>query len=78
MAMIARRRFISGLAASGAASFARIPLALPAEGPLETTAVRIVKSPAICIAPQYISEELLRAEGFTSRPASCTTMIRKL
>ena|SRR5690242_9132169 len=59
-----RRRFLT-LSMAGAAGFAHIPLALPAEGPLETTAVRIVKSPAICIAPQYIAEELLQAEGFT-------------
>jgi NitT/TauT family transport system substrate-binding protein len=38
---------------------------LAAEGELETTTVRIAKTPAICLAPQYISEELLRAEGFT-------------
>jgi NitT/TauT family transport system substrate-binding protein len=27
--------------------------------------VRIVKTPGICLAPQFVSEELLRAEGFT-------------
>jgi NitT/TauT family transport system substrate-binding protein len=27
--------------------------------------VRLLKIPAICLAPQYVSEELLRAEGFT-------------
>ena len=36
-----------------------------AEGALETTTVRIAKIGAICLAPQYVSEELLRAEGFT-------------
>jgi NitT/TauT family transport system substrate-binding protein len=41
------------------------PSALAAEGPLETTSVRLMKIPAICIAPQYVCEELLRAEGFT-------------
>ena len=35
------------------------------EAPLETTAVRLIKIPGICIAPQYVAEELLRAEGFT-------------
>ena len=33
--------------------------------PLETTTVRLAKVPTICIAPQYIADELLRAEGFT-------------
>jgi NitT/TauT family transport system substrate-binding protein len=36
-----------------------------AEGTLETTTVRITKSAALCVAPQYVAEELLRAEGFT-------------
>jgi hypothetical protein len=37
----------------------------PQSAPLETTSVRIAKIGAICLAPQYVSEELLRAEGFT-------------
>jgi ABC-type nitrate/sulfonate/bicarbonate transport system substrate-binding protein len=32
---------------------------------LETTTVRIAQQPGICIAPQYVAAELLRAEGFT-------------
>ena len=35
------------------------------EGPPETTTVRLPKIPGICIAPVYVAEELLRAEGFT-------------
>jgi NitT/TauT family transport system substrate-binding protein len=38
---------------------------LAAEGPLETTSVRITKNQGICYAPQYVAEELLRDEGFT-------------
>jgi NitT/TauT family transport system substrate-binding protein len=34
------------------------------EGTLETTSVRITKNQGICYAPQYVAEELLRAEGF--------------
>jgi NitT/TauT family transport system substrate-binding protein len=50
---------------------------LVAEGALETTTVRIGRNPGICVAPQYIAEELLRAEGFTDvryveEPASAT------
>ena len=38
----------------------------PAEGALETTTVRIFANrPGICVAPQYIAEPLLQAEGFT-------------
>jgi hypothetical protein len=36
-----------------------------AEPALETTTVRLGKTPIICFAPQYVSEALLRAEGFT-------------
>jgi NitT/TauT family transport system substrate-binding protein len=43
----------------------RAPPALAAEGPLETTTVRLVNDGSICIAPEYVAEELLRAEGFT-------------
>ena len=66
MALIQTRRgFLGGIAATGAAGLIRAPRAEAAEGALETTAVRILKTPAICIAPLYVAEELLRAEGFT-------------
>jgi NitT/TauT family transport system substrate-binding protein len=38
---------------------------LAADGPLETTAVRFMRTPSICHAPQFVVEDLLRAEGFT-------------
>src|SRR6266436_4376242 len=57
-----RRRFLAGAAAAGTAG---VPDLRAAEGALETTTVRLLKFPGICIAPQYIAEELLRAEGFT-------------
>jgi NitT/TauT family transport system substrate-binding protein len=60
-----RRQFLTTASSAAVAGLAGAPRVLAAEGALETTAVRIVKSPAICIAPQYIAEELLRAEGFT-------------
>src|SRR5215467_583396 len=63
--MQTRRRFLTTLSLAGAASLVRAPAALAAEEPLETTAVRFVKIPGICNAPQYVAEELLRAEGFT-------------
>ena len=37
-----------------------------ADPPPETTAVRIGRSPSLCAAPQFVAEDLLRAEGFTS------------
>jgi NitT/TauT family transport system substrate-binding protein len=60
-----RRRFLSTLSLAGAASLLRAPRSLAAEGALETTVVRILKSPGICLAPQYVADELLSAEGFT-------------
>ncbi len=60
-----RRQFLTTLSLAGAASMVRAPPAPAAEGALETTTVRLVKNEGICIAPQYIADELLRAEGFT-------------
>jgi NitT/TauT family transport system substrate-binding protein len=60
-----RRRFLTTASLAGAGGLFRAPPALSAEGALETTTVRLSKTPGICIAPQYIADELLRAEGFT-------------
>ena len=60
-----RRRFLTTLSLAGAASLVRAPPALAAEGALETTTVRFAKYDSICIAPEYVADELLRAEGFT-------------
>jgi hypothetical protein len=60
-----RRRFLTTASLAGAAGLFRTPPSLAAEGVLETTAVRLMKTPGICIAPQYVAEEFLRAEGFT-------------
>jgi NitT/TauT family transport system substrate-binding protein len=63
--MQSRRDFLATLSAAGAASIvgARGPLA--DEGPPETTTIRLFGDASICQAPAYISEGLLRAEGFT-------------
>ena len=60
-----RRQFLTTLSLAGAAGLARMPQATAEEGSLETTTVRILKNPGICLAPQYIAGELLSAEGFT-------------
>jgi NitT/TauT family transport system substrate-binding protein len=60
-----RRRFLTSLAAAGAVGLIPAPPATAAEGALETTSVRLAKTPDICAAPQYVAETLLRAEGFT-------------
>src|SRR5262249_29955791 len=35
------------------------------EAPPEITTIRLTKVPGICVAPQYVAEELLKAEGFS-------------
>jgi NitT/TauT family transport system substrate-binding protein len=50
----------------GAAGGLRLaPAVAHAEPPPETTRLRLFKFPATCLAPQYLAEELLAAEGFT-------------
>jgi len=60
-----RRHFLATLSLAGAAALARVPPARAAEDSLETTTLRLLHKPTICGAPQYLAEELLRAEGFT-------------
>ncbi len=60
-----RRQFLTTLSLAGAAGFVSPMGAMAADEPLETTTIRLPKTPAICIAPGYAAEELLRAEGFT-------------
>jgi NitT/TauT family transport system substrate-binding protein len=72
--MQSRRGFVGSVAAAGLLSSAP---ALAAEGPLETTTVRLrvedvppnsvdgVVDFVSCYAPEYVAQELLSAEGFT-------------
>jgi NitT/TauT family transport system substrate-binding protein len=60
-----RRDFLAGLSLAGAASVLGTRRLVASEAPPETTTIRLNKIPGICIAPQYVAEELLRAEGFT-------------
>ena len=60
-----RRRFLTTLSAAGCASVLGRTHSSAQDGPLETTTVRLAKISGICIAPQYVADELLRAEGFT-------------
>jgi NitT/TauT family transport system substrate-binding protein len=60
-----RRWFLAGLSAAGAAGLIGRSQSASSEPALETTSIRLSKIPGICIAPQYVAEELLRDEGFT-------------
>jgi NitT/TauT family transport system substrate-binding protein len=61
-----RRRFLGGLTVAGAAGLLDLharPVA--AEPPPETTRIRLARTHGICVAPEYMAEALLQAEGFT-------------
>jgi NitT/TauT family transport system substrate-binding protein len=62
-----RRSFIAKASALGAASLLGLPRPAVAKPPPETTTIRIVNWDAgfVCVAPQWVAEELLRLEGFT-------------
>lgn len=64
---VSRREFLGGLALAGTAGLLGLkPEQVAAEPPLETTTLRLVRSPGdLCLAPQYVAEQLLRDEGFT-------------
>ncbi|MFN0040777.1 MAG: ABC transporter substrate-binding protein [Burkholderiales bacterium] len=62
MNSLARRRLLRQMAALGAATLLRSGRV--AAEPLEVDRIRLVHSPSICLAPQYLAEDLLRLEGF--------------
>jgi NitT/TauT family transport system substrate-binding protein len=67
-----RRRFLTNAAAAGAVgltgvgavSLADVHESFAEEPPPEVAVVRLSKAPTICVAPQYVAADLLRAEGF--------------
>jgi NitT/TauT family transport system substrate-binding protein len=61
-----RRRFLGGVTLAGMVTLlGSHPRLVAAEPPPETTKIRLGKIPGLCIAPQYVAEELLQGEGFT-------------
>jgi NitT/TauT family transport system substrate-binding protein len=59
-----RREFLE-LTLVGAAGFLGLkPESLAAEPPLEMTTLRLAQIASICVAPQFVAEELLKMEGF--------------
>jgi NitT/TauT family transport system substrate-binding protein len=61
-----RREFLSTLSLAGAAGFLGLRSeSVAAEPAPETTRIRLTSIAGVCVAPQYVSEELLRVEGFT-------------
>jgi NitT/TauT family transport system substrate-binding protein len=63
---IGRRDFLARTSALAATSLLGLyHRTAAAEAPPETTKVRLVHTPFICLAPQYLAEEFLPMEGFT-------------
>jgi NitT/TauT family transport system substrate-binding protein len=60
-----RRSFLASLSTAGALGLIGSDTASAQQAPAETTTIRLVKNAGICLAPQYVADELLRAEGFT-------------
>ena len=64
--MIGRRRVVAGLALAATGGVHGLSRrAEAAEPPPETRALRVGQFGSLCVAPQYVAEDLLRAEGFT-------------
>jgi NitT/TauT family transport system substrate-binding protein len=60
-----RRRFLAALSSASAAGLIGTSASVAQETPPETTTVRLAKNRSLCIAPQYVVEDLLHLEGFT-------------
>jgi NitT/TauT family transport system substrate-binding protein len=60
-----RRKFLGHTATLGFASLFGVHRLASAQPPPEVSRIRLVHAPAICLSPQYVAEDLLRAEGFS-------------
>ena len=61
-----RRRFVTALTMAGASGALGLETrSARADVSPETTKIRLIRIPGICIAPQYVAADLLRTEGFT-------------
>src|SRR5690348_17646200 len=61
-----RRQVLATLSSATAVSVLGGTRISAQEAPPETTTIRLSKIPGICVAPQYVAEDLLRSEGFNS------------
>jgi NitT/TauT family transport system substrate-binding protein len=61
-----RRRFLGGLTLVGTTGLLGLRPGWGAAEPLpETKRLRLCHVPAICVAPEYVAEDLLKGEGFS-------------
>src|SRR5438876_3556720 len=60
-----RRRFLGGLTLAGTAGLLGLSRrSVAGEPPPETPKLKVIQLGSICTAPNYVAEELLKAEGF--------------
>jgi NitT/TauT family transport system substrate-binding protein len=61
-----RRSFLRSLAIAGAAGITGVgPALAAAEPPPETKRIRLMQIGGVCVAPQYVAEDILPGEGFS-------------
>jgi NitT/TauT family transport system substrate-binding protein len=60
-----RRGFLTSASLAMTAGVLGARTSIAEEGPPEVTTIRLFRDPSICIAPWFIGEDLLRAEGFS-------------
>jgi NitT/TauT family transport system substrate-binding protein len=60
-----RRAFLGGLTLAGTAGLLGLAPRVAAEPPPEITKLTLAQVNSLCVAPQYVAEELLQGEGFT-------------
>ena len=65
LARAGRRGFLARASALGGAALLGVSRSATAEPPPEIRRIRLIDTPAICRAPEYLAEALLRGEGFT-------------
>ena len=65
MNAIDRRKFLIRSLALAGGSLLPFANSARAEPPPEVSRIRIAKIPAICLAPEYLAEEMLKLKGFT-------------
>ena len=65
MSTVNRHDFLAQAAALTGGSLLPFSNTARAEPPPEVSRIRVAKIPAICLAPEYLAEEMLKLEGFT-------------
>jgi len=65
MNMHTRREFVMLTVAGASGALGLEARSAAADSPPEIRKIRLIRIPGICVAPQYVADDLLRTEGFT-------------